>query len=117
MVSSRRGRVFKDGIPKVWIGSAIALAALGGALACNAILGLGDYAVGDGGTGPGGDGSPTDCSADFDAGQCYPCAATTNDQLQNACTTSNCQPFDDFARIPNYTGTLPVVPDPPPDGG
>lgn len=118
MVSSRRGRVFKDGIPKVWIGFAIAIAALGGALACNAILGLGDYAVGDGGTTAGGDGSSSgDCGADFDAGQCYPCTATNTDQLLNACTTSNCVPFDDTARVPNFDGSLPVIPDPPPDGG
>jgi hypothetical protein len=119
MVSSRRGRVFKDGIPKGLIGLAVAAAALGGALACNAILGLGDYAVGDGGTSSGGDG-PANCNADFDAGQCYPCTATTNAQLQNACTTSTCVPFDDFSRIPNfdpnYASTLTIVPNPP-DGG
>jgi hypothetical protein len=117
MVSSRRGRVFKDGIPKVWIGFAIAIAALGGALACNAILGLGDYAVGDGGANAGGDGATSDCGANLDAGQCYPCTPTTNDQLLNSCTTSNCVPFDDSTRVPNFDGSLPVIPDPPPDGG
>jgi hypothetical protein len=117
MVSSRRGRVFKDGIPKVWIGFAVAIAAFGGALACNAILGLGDYAVGDGGAITAGDGATGDCSADFDAGQCYPCAATNNDQLLNACTSSSCVPFDDTTRVPNFDGSLPVIPDPTPDGG
>jgi hypothetical protein len=115
MVSSRRGRVFKDGIPKVWIGLAVAVAALGGGIACNAILGLGDYTVNDGGVTPLGDGASGDCSADFDAGQCYPCAATTNDQLLNACSSSNCVPFDDTTRVPNFTGTLPPVSDA--DGG
>ncbi|MEO7109780.1 MAG: hypothetical protein ABI183_05040 [Polyangiaceae bacterium] len=118
MVSSRRGRVFKDGIPKIWIGFAIAIAALGGALACNAILGLGDYAVGDGGTSTTpGDGSPFSADCGVTPGQCYPCTPTNNDQLQNACTTSNCVPFDDFARIPGFDGGLPFVPVPPPDGG
>jgi hypothetical protein len=119
MVSSRRGRVFKDGVPKVWIGFAIAAAALGGALACNAILGLGDYAVGDGGT-TSGDGQTSDCNVSTDGGQCYPCTPTTNDQLQNACTTSTCVPFDDTTRIPNfdpnYASTLTIVSNPP-DGG
>ncbi len=120
MVNERRGRVFKDGIPKVWIGMAITVAALGGALACNAILGLGDYTVNDGGASSNSDGASSDCGADFDAGQCYPCAATTNDQLLNACTSSNCVPFDDTTRIPNfdpnYATTLTILPNPP-DGG
>ena len=119
MVSSRRGRVFKDGVPKVWIGFAIAVGALGGALACNAILGLGDYTVNDGGV-ISGDGASGDCSADFDAGQCYPCTPTSNDQLQNACSSSQCVPFDDPTRIPNfdpnYASTLTIPPNPP-DGG
>ena len=97
------------------IGFAIAAGALGGALACNALLGLGDYSITDGGIGPGGDGAPGDCDASTADGACYPCVPVTNDQLENACTDSTCLPFDDNARIPGFTGTLPPVPDG--DGG
>jgi hypothetical protein len=117
MVSSRRGRVFKDGIPKVWIGFAIAVGALCGGIACNAILGLGDYAVGDGGPSTiNPDGSPAECNGALEAGQCYPCTPTGNDQLENACTTSSCVPFDDNARIPNFDASLPFIPIPPDAG-
>jgi len=113
MVSSRRGRVLKDGIPKVWIGFVIAVAALGGVLACNAILGLGDYTVSDGGIAVNPDGSPAQCNGAIEAGQCYPCAPTNNDQLETACTTSNCVPFDDNSKIPNFDASLPFIPIPP----
>ena len=100
-----------------WVGVAVAVGAIVAVLACNAILGLGDYKVGgDGGPLPG-DESPAACNAAFEAGSCYPCAPTTNDQLENACTDSTCMPFDDKARIPGFTGTLPTISDTPPDGG
>ncbi|MEO8874072.1 MAG: hypothetical protein ABI461_00675 [Polyangiaceae bacterium] len=99
---------------------AIAVAAFGSALACNAILGLGDYkvgaAAGDGGPITG-DESPAACNAALEAGACYPCTPITNDQLENACTDSLCVPFDDSTRIPNFNGTLPDIPEPIPDGG
>lgn len=108
-----------QGSRQLVIGFAIAAGALGGALACNALLGLGDYSIGDGGStgdGGGGDGSPANCdpSATIEDGGCFACTPVTNDQLENACTDSTCLPFDDKARIPGFTGTLPAVPD---DGG
>jgi len=100
-----------------WIGITVAVAAVGGVLACNAILGLGDYSVGGDGGNPIGDESPAACNAALEAGSCYPCTPTTNDQLENACTDSTCIPFDDTTRIPNFNGTLPNIPEPTPDGG
>ncbi|MGH7283167.1 MAG: hypothetical protein ACRELY_16700 [Polyangiaceae bacterium] len=101
-----------QGSRQLLIGLAIAAGALGGALACNALLGLGDYTVTDGGVTTGGDGNPANCdpSATTDGG-CFACTPVTNDQLEKACTDSTCLPFDDNARIPGFNGTLPSVPD------
>lgn len=99
------------------LGLAIAVGAFGGAIACNAILGLGDYQITDGGLPNGGDGGPGDCDGATGDGGCYACTPTNNDQLENACTDSTCLPFDDNARIPGFTGTLPTITDLPPDGG
>lgn len=44
-------------------------------------------------------------------GGCYSCAPTkdiSNEQLLNTCSTG-CRPFDNSARIPGFTGTLPTL--------
>ncbi|HEX7666987.1 MAG TPA: hypothetical protein VF407_20800 [Polyangiaceae bacterium] len=103
------------------IGAAIAVAALGGGmLACNAILGLGDYQVVDGGVLPGQDGGPNpggDCGVASADGPCYACDPSTDIEFLNACTDSTCVPFDDKTRIPNFDASLPDIPEPTPDGG
>ena len=101
------------------IGAAIAVAALGGTLACNAILGLGDYQVVDGGVLPGGDGGPTsgDCGVASPDAACFACEPTQDVEFLNACTDSTCVPYDDYANIPGFNGTLPDIPEPTPDGG
>ncbi|MEO6574567.1 MAG: hypothetical protein ABIP89_12060 [Polyangiaceae bacterium] len=103
----------------------LAVSALG--LGCNAIFGVNDYTVGDpdGSAGPG-DGS-SDVATDavscdnYDAasGMCFPCAPDPLNQATflNECTGANCVPFDDSVRVPDFKGTLPVVPDIPPDSG
>jgi hypothetical protein len=101
--------------------------AIGVALGCNAIFGIGDYSVVASDASAAGDGPPggeagADCSASYDpkSGQCYPCVGTTDPELLNACTGSQCIPFDDTARTPllGADGKLPPVPDlPPPDAG
>jgi hypothetical protein len=84
---------------------------------CNSILGLGDYKVSPdaGGIVPQGDSGS--CAWDLDSGQCYPCAPQKDPEFLNSCTSSQCVPFDDTLRVPkaNPDGSLPVVPDRPPD--
>jgi hypothetical protein len=84
----------------------ILLVALGLALGCNAIFGIGDYVVTDE---AGSDGSTND--GDVDANCKTP---TTDPELLNACTNSQCVPFDDTVRVPRLAadGALPPVPDP-----
>lgn len=43
---------------------------------------------------------------------CYPCAATTSEQLTNACTSAVCVPFDDATRLTKLlsNGALPPLP-------
>jgi hypothetical protein len=101
--------------------------AIGVAAGCNAIFGIGDYAVVDDASTLGGDGSneggegSVDCdNYDPASGQCYPCAPKKDPEFLNACTGSQCVPFDDKARVPQFNpdGSLPTVPDlPPPDSG
>lgn len=107
-----------------WVGL-VALATI--ALACNSILGLGDFAVtpdvpdatdeqpmtaGDGACA---DGETSD--ADL-AVVCYPCNPLTTEQLLNACTGAQCLPFD-RARLTKLLpdGGLPPLPPPDPDAG
>jgi hypothetical protein len=107
-----------------WVGL-VALATI--VLACNSILGLGDFAVtpdpadatdeqvaaaGDGGTCPDSGVSNVDLTA-----VCYPCNPLTTDQLLNACTGAQCIPFD-RARLTKLLpdGKLPELP-PNLDGG
>lgn len=112
-----------------WVGL-VAIATI--VLACNSILGLGDFAVtpdaadaaaaadaadeqgtsGDGGTCPDSGTSNADLTA-----VCYPCNPLTNEQLLNACTGAQCIPFD-RARLTKLLpdGRLPPLP-PDLDGG
>jgi hypothetical protein len=43
-----------------------------------------------------------------DAG-CWSCLPTTGPQFLNQCTASQCSPFDNFQRLPNYDGSLPPL--------
>lgn len=101
------------------IGGVIAAAALGGTLACNAILGLGDYKVADGGVLPLSDGGvPSgDCGVASADAACFACEPQKDVEFLNACTDSTCVPYDDYANIPGFTGVLPDIPEPTPDGG
>jgi hypothetical protein len=107
---------------------------------CNAVLGLGDYAIGTdtvdaasdqtsagddaaNDTAIGTDTSTQDAPAGCDAAepttatQCFGCTPGTNPEFLNACTASACVPFDDTTRLANWDGgALPPVPDPT-DGG
>ena len=61
------------------------------------------------GTGGGGTGGvPPNC--DGPSG-CYSCPPKTGNQFLNACTNSQCSPFDNVARLPLYNnGNLPAIP-------
>src|SRR5690349_7017536 len=59
-------------------------------------------------TGTGGAGGAPSCDG---PNGCYSCAPKTGTQLLNACTTSQCSPFDNAARLPLYNnGNLPPLP-------
>jgi hypothetical protein len=59
-------------------------------------------------TGTGGAGGAPNCDG---PNGCYSCPPKTGAQLLNACTTSQCSPFDNVARLPLYNnGTLPPIP-------
>jgi hypothetical protein len=103
---------------------------------CNALLGADRYyTVPDGDSGIGGDPdgrvAPVDAAAGgndsaadaksdappdalaCDAGTgCYACTPTTSTQIQNACTTATCVPFDDSVRLAHLLadGALPPLP-------
>ncbi len=113
-------------------------AAAGASVACSTLLGLGEFSVQSDASGqdsaPYTDvdahrGSPTvsdgavvtretsvaasadgDCDVDPRVG-CYPCAATTQVQFLNACTSARCVAFDD-TRLTNLLpdGALPPLP-------
>jgi hypothetical protein len=86
-------------------------------MACNSILGLGDYKVSaDASSGAGGGGGSGSCAWDPASGNCYPCAPATDPEYLNACTSAACVPFDDKTRITKLLpdGGLPPVPDLPP---
>ncbi len=90
----------------------LGLGAVSAAFGCAQILGLGDYAEKAGSF----DGGGT-CDVDLSTA-CYPCTATTDRQLLNACTTSGCVPFDK-KRLTNLLpdGGLPPVQPVVNDGG
>jgi hypothetical protein len=101
--------------------------AVGLAAGCNAIFGISDYSVVDdasAGDGANDSGEAAVNCDNFDpsTGVCYPspCPPKTDPEFLNACTGSQCIPFDDTKRIPGYSpdGSLPLVPDlPPVDAG
>lgn len=63
-------------------------------------------ATGTGGGGTGG--APPNCDG---PNGCYSCPPKTGTQFLNACTGSQCSPFDNVARLPLYNnGTLPPIP-------
>jgi hypothetical protein len=66
-------------------------------------------ATGTGGAGGGGTGgAPPNCDG---PNGCYSCPPKTGDQFLNACTGSQCSPFDNVARLPLYNnGNLPAIP-------
>ncbi len=100
------GWSLKSKVALGFVGIAVALVA-----GCGQILGLSDYheskTLGDGGA--------SSCDVDL-ATTCYPCSATTDQQLLNACT-NGCVPFDK-KRITNVLadGGLPPVPQVPEAG-
>ena len=60
--------------------------------------------TGGGGTG----GAPPNCDG---PNGCYSCPPKTGNQFLNACTNSQCSPFDNVARLPLYNnGNLPPIP-------
>jgi hypothetical protein len=60
--------------------------------------------TGGGGTG----GAPPNCDG---PNGCFSCPPKTGNQLLNACTGSQCSPFDNVARLPLYNnGNLPAIP-------
>lgn len=61
-------------------------------------------ATGTGGAG----GAPPECNG---PNGCFACPPKTGNQILNACTASQCSPFDNVARLPLYNnGTLPPLP-------
>jgi hypothetical protein len=44
-----------------------------------------------------------------DAG-CWSCTPTSTPEFLNQCTSSQCSPFDNAQRLPNYDGGLPPLP-------
>ena len=72
-------------------------------------------ATGTGGAGGGGSssatgagGAPPECNG---PNGCFACPPKTGNQILNACTGSQCSPFDNVARLPLYNnGTLPPLP-------
>jgi len=108
-----------------WVGLVALATVVLAIVACNSIIGLGDFAVTpdpsdasdellSGGDGSCADGQTSD--ADL-AVVCYPCNPLTTEQLLNACTGAQCIPFD-RARLTKLLpdGGLPPLP-PDPDGG
>jgi hypothetical protein len=63
-------------------------------------------ATGTGGGGTGG--APPNCDG---PNGCYACPPKTGSQFLNACTTTQCSPFDNVKRLPLYNnGNLPPIP-------
>ena len=61
-------------------------------------------------TGTGGDGSGGAANCDGPNG-CYSCPPKTGSQFLNACTSTQCSPFDNGKRLPLYNnGNLPPIP-------
>jgi hypothetical protein len=70
-----------------------------------------DGAVADAPTGDGGLDGAADAANCVSDGGCYTCAAETTSQFLNHCTTGQCFPFDNEARLPLYNhGNLPPAP-------
>lgn len=64
--------------------------------------------AGTGGANTGGGGGAPNCDG---PNGCYSCPPTKNEQFLNACTSAQCSPFDNAARLPLYNnGNLPPVP-------
>jgi hypothetical protein len=64
--------------------------------------------TGTGGGNTGGGGAAPNCDG---PNGCYSCTPTKNEQFLNACTSAQCSPFDNAARLPQYNnGNLPPVP-------
>lgn len=94
------------------VGASLLLACLGAA-GCGLLLGLDQFKEGDGGD-AGGDAAAS-CDVDTTK-ECIPqgCALATQRDLLNACTPSDCLPFDDGARVKGMRlpdgGLYPVTP-------
>ncbi|MDQ2647440.1 MAG: hypothetical protein M3020_26795 [Myxococcota bacterium] len=95
------------------LGAYVALAIVAGSLAAA----CGDDADGDdpnvipstgGKSGSGGEGGGGEANCEPQGEyNCYPCAPKTDEQYLNQCSDAECSPFDNAARIPGFTGTLP----------
>ncbi len=60
------------------------------------------------GTGGGGTGGAANCDG---PNGCYSCPPKTGSQFLNACTSAQCSPFNNVARLPLYNnGNLPPIP-------
>lgn len=70
----------------------------------------GDASTDAGGQLDAGDGGPNPCSVPLGQDGCFNCPSTTAEFL-NRCTSSDCAPFDNHARLPHLKpdGTLPPL--------
>lgn len=105
-----------EGAPAAMVSTRTLLLLLGCAacsVACNSILGLGDYKVSGAAAGAAGGSGGGACDWDPASGACYPCAPTNDQQYLNACTSAECVAFDDATRITKLLpdGGLPEVPE------
>lgn len=79
------------------------------AMGCESIVGLDDFQLT---SSLGADAAADTCiePAAFDGRGCFRCTPTQSIELNNACTTAECTPFDNAARIPGYVAgaTLPA---------
>lgn len=83
-----------------WIHGALLGCALG-AVGCESITGLDDFQLKSGLAG----GEACTDPSGFDGNGCYSCAPKVLSELLNACTTAECTPFDNTARIPDYVAS------------
>ena len=100
---TRKSRVF----------GAILSAALAG-MACESIVGLDDFRLTSSLSPDAGGDSCVDPAA-FDGRGCFRCPPTESSELLNACTTGDCTPFDNAARIPGHVEGEPARPLTPAD--
>jgi len=73
--------------------------------------GAGSTSTGTDGAGGGGDGGSDGAGGGCTEDGCYSCEPTRTEHFLDACTESQCSPFDNAARLPLFAdGDLPPVP-------